>query len=94
MANRLHASTVGIRLHQFAAGSLSVIAYLSGWLPPLWVALGLSVLAMVSDRLLILDWLLRDKKHAYEQEDPGPRGHVPVRPRRCVSSCWAAGRFC
>jgi len=73
MVNRLHASTAGIRLHQFAAGSLSVIAYLSGWLPPLWVALGLSVLAMVSDRLLILDWLLRDKKHAYEQEDPGPR---------------------
>ena len=70
-------STAGIRLHQFAAGALPMMAYLAEWLPPVYVALGLSLLALVSDRLAIVAWLGRRTKHAYEREDPGPmRGLV------------------
>ncbi len=72
MAYRLRASTAGIRVHQFVAGNLPVIAYLSDWPPPLWVAFGLSMLALVCDRLVVVDWLVRGQKHSYEREDPGP----------------------
>jgi len=65
-------STAGIRLHQFAAGALPIMAYLSGWLPLVFVALGLSFAAMLSPRLAVLASLARRTKHAYEQEDPGP----------------------
>ncbi len=73
MADQLRASTAGVRVHQFVAGNLPVAAYLSDWLPPLWAALGLSMLALISDRLVLVDWLVRGQKHPYEQEDPGPR---------------------
>ena len=73
MADHLRASTAGVRIHQFVVGSLPVIAYLSGWLPPLWAALGLSMLALISERLVVMDWLVGGQKHCYEQEDPGPR---------------------
>ncbi len=73
MVKDLRASTTGIRVHQFVTGSLPVIAYLSDWLPPLWTAFGLSVLALVSDRLILLDWLVGHEKHSFEQEDPGQR---------------------
>ena len=73
MAYHVRASTAGVRIHQFVVGSLPVIAYLSGWLPPLWAALGLSMLALVSDRLVIMDWLVGGQRHAYQEEDPGPR---------------------
>ena len=72
MRKGLHASTAGIRFHQFATGCLPVMAYLADWVPPLWVALGLSVLAAISDRLVILDWPIRNQKHPYDREDPGP----------------------
>ena len=73
MTNHLRASTAGVRIHQFVVGSLPVIAYLSGWLPPLWAALGLSILALVSERLVVMDWLVGSQKQFYEQEDLGPR---------------------
>lgn len=66
-------STAGIRLHQFVAGALPAIAYLLGWAPPVWVSLALSVLALASDRLAIVVWLLRGRQHIYSREDPGPR---------------------
>lgn len=72
MGKGLHASTAGIRFHQFVTGCLPAMAYLAEWVPPLWVALGLSVLAAISDRLVILDWPLRNQRHPYDREDPGP----------------------
>ena len=74
MSETPRVSTAGIRLHQFAAGALPLMGYLAGWRPPLYVALGLSLLAVVSDRLAIVAWLCRRTKHAYEREDPGPLG--------------------
>jgi len=72
MSETPRVSTAGIRLHQFAAGALPLMAYLGGWLPPIYVALGLSFLAMLSDRLAVVAWLGRRTKHAFEHEDPGP----------------------
>jgi hypothetical protein len=72
MAETPRLSTAGIRLHQFAAGALPVMAYLAEWLPPVYIALGLSFLATISPRVAVLAFLARRTKHAYEQEDPGP----------------------
>ncbi|MBE3070893.1 MAG: HD domain-containing protein [Planctomycetes bacterium] len=72
MPDRLRISTAGVRLHQFVAGGLPVVAYLLGWIPPVWIALGLSMLALLSDRLAIAAWFLRRRPHSYAHEDPGP----------------------
>jgi len=65
--------TAGIRFHQFISGALPAAGYLAGWLPAVYAALGLSLLAMVSDRLLIMAWLSRRLRHAAGKEDPGSR---------------------
>ena len=72
MPDRLRISTAGVRLHQFVAGGLPVVAYLLGWIPPVWVALGLSMLALLSDRLAVAAWFVRRRPHSYAHEDPGP----------------------
>jgi len=72
MSNRLRLSTGGVRLHQFVCGALPVAAYLSDWLPPLWAALTLSGLALVSDRLALVARLWRRNWYARDKEDPGP----------------------
>ena len=59
MSNRLRLPTGGVRLHQFVCGALPAVAYLFDWLPPLWAALVLSGLALVSDRLALLAWAYR-----------------------------------
>ena len=40
----------GLRVHQFVLGAAPVAAYLAGWSPPVWGALGLSLAAAVSVR--------------------------------------------
>jgi len=40
----------GLRVHQFVVGAAPVAAYLAGWSPPVWGALGLSLAALVSVR--------------------------------------------
>ncbi len=40
----------GLRVHQFVVGAAPVAAYLAGWSPPVWGALGLSLAAVVSVR--------------------------------------------
>jgi len=72
MVERLRVSTAGVRLHQFVAGGLPVVAYLLGWIPPVWVALGVSMLALLSDRLAVAAWFLWRRPHTYAEEDPGP----------------------
>jgi len=72
MSNRLRLPTGGVRLHQFVCGALPAVAYLFDWLPPLWAALVLSGLALVSDRLALLAWAWRRKRYACGKEDPGP----------------------
>ncbi len=72
MPERLRASTAGIRLHEFVAGGIPIAAYLLGWVPLVWVAVGLSLLALASDRLAIVAWFLWGRRHSYEREDPGP----------------------
>jgi hypothetical protein len=72
MPERLRASIIGIRLHEFVAGGLPIAAYLLGWVPLVWVAVGLSLLAFASDRLAVVAWFMRRRKHSYEREDPGP----------------------
>ena len=47
----------GARLHQFAVGAIPIIAYLAGWRTPVWVALLLSLAAMVSVRLVVVSRL-------------------------------------
>jgi HD-GYP domain-containing protein (c-di-GMP phosphodiesterase class II) len=44
----------GARLHQFVVGAIPIIAYLAGWRAPVWVALFLSLGAMVSVRLVVV----------------------------------------
>jgi HD-GYP domain-containing protein (c-di-GMP phosphodiesterase class II) len=44
----------GARFHQCALGMTAVVAYLFGWEAPLWIALGLSVAAILSVRLALL----------------------------------------
>ena len=44
----------GLRLHQLIVGGVSALAYLVGWPPLLWVALGLSVAALVSPRFAVV----------------------------------------
>jgi hypothetical protein len=56
----------GARLHQFVVGAIPIIAYLAGWRAPIWVALFLSLAAMVSVRLVVIGrvWnLLRHYSH-------------------------------
>jgi hypothetical protein len=40
----------GLRVHQFVVGAVPVAAYLAGWSPPVWGALGLSLAASASVR--------------------------------------------
>jgi len=40
----------GLRVHQFVLGVVPIAAYLAGWAPPVWGALGLSLAAVVSVR--------------------------------------------
>ena len=42
--------TPGLRVHQFVVGAAPVAAYLAGWSPPVWGALGVSLAALVSVR--------------------------------------------
>ncbi|MFO8013554.1 MAG: HD domain-containing phosphohydrolase [Phycisphaerae bacterium] len=72
MSKRLRLPTGGVRLHQFVCGALPAVAYLFEWLPPLWVALVLSGLALASDRLALLARLWRWRRYAWGAEDPGP----------------------
>jgi len=72
MSNRLRLPTGGVRLHQFVCGALPAAAYLFDWLPPLWGALALSGLALVSDRLALAARAWRWKGYAWGEEDPGP----------------------
>jgi HD-GYP domain-containing protein (c-di-GMP phosphodiesterase class II) len=44
----------GARLHQFVVGAIPIVAYLGDWHAPVWVALGLSLAAMVSVRLVVV----------------------------------------
>lgn len=56
----------GARLHQFVVGAIPIMAYLAGWRAPIWVALLLSLAAMVSVRLVVIGrvWnLLRHYSH-------------------------------
>jgi hypothetical protein len=52
---------------------LPAAGYLSGWLPAVYAALGLSLMAMVSDRLLVVSWLAQRATSTPLQSDPGPR---------------------
>jgi len=72
MLNRLHLPTAGVRFHQFVCGVLPAVAYLFDWLPPLWAALGLSGLALVSAGRALRAWAWRRKRYARGEEDPGP----------------------
>jgi len=72
MRDRLRVSTSGIRLHQFLCGGLPAVAYLLDWFPPVWIALGLSVLALASPRLAVVALALGRRRRADGQEDPGP----------------------
>jgi len=65
--------TAGIRFHQFISGALPAAGYLMGWLPAVYAALGLSLMAMVSDRLLLMAWISRRIRREGEKEDAGPR---------------------
>jgi len=56
----------GARLHQFVVGAIPITAYLAGWRAPVWVALFLSLAAMVSVRLVVVGriWnLVRHRSH-------------------------------
>ncbi|MBM4017642.1 MAG: HD domain-containing protein [Planctomycetes bacterium] len=44
----------GARLHQFAVGAIPIIAFLTGRQEPVWAALGLSLAALVSVRLVLV----------------------------------------
>lgn len=46
--------TAGIRVHEFFVGVLPVGGYLAGWAPPVWVALALSLIALVSARFIVI----------------------------------------
>jgi HD-GYP domain-containing protein (c-di-GMP phosphodiesterase class II) len=72
MSNRLCLPTEGVRLHQFVCGALPAAAYLLDWLPPLWVALALSGLALVSDRLALVARVYPRKWTADRADDAGP----------------------
>ena len=61
----------GLRLHQFVLGALPTAAYLVGWVPPVWAALGLSLAALVSVRFAVvarLYVLLRPSKGGSQAE--------------------------
>ena len=53
-------------------GALPVVAYLLEWLPPVWIALGLSALALASPRLAVLAFALGRRRHVFGHEDSGP----------------------
>ncbi len=72
MSHRLCLPTGGVRFHQFVCGALPAAAYLFEWLPPLWVALALSGLALASPRLALVARLYPRKRYACGDEDPGP----------------------
>jgi len=46
-------SAAALRFHHLMLGSLAVASYLGEWLPLLWVALGLSMVSMLSVRLAV-----------------------------------------
>jgi len=71
MPDRLRVSTAGVRQHQFVCGALPAVAYLLEWLPALWLALALSTLALVSDRLVLAAYVFGRKQHPVGGEDPG-----------------------
>jgi len=72
MRGRIRLSTSGVRLHQFVCGATPVIAYLTGWLPPVWAALGLSALALASPRLALIARAVGRGRDTDTQDDPGP----------------------
>jgi len=65
--------TAGVRLHQFTAGVLPVVGYLGGWLAPVYVALGLSCLSVLSDRMVTVAWFCRNLRDAFARRDPRKR---------------------
>jgi len=73
-----HIATEGVRFHQFVAGALSAAAYLAGWLPPLWLGLGLSLATLVSARLMVMGRLCR----LLRRSRPGQASGVPFSIRR------------
>ncbi len=54
MAQPPRVSETGIRIHQFTLGALPIAAYLANWFPPVGIAVAVSLLAMISPRLLVL----------------------------------------
>jgi len=72
MSDRLGVSAAGVRLHQFVCGALPAVAYLLDWLPPLWLATGLSVMALVSDRWAVVAYVFDRERRPFGKEDPGP----------------------
>jgi len=76
MAQPRRVSETGIRIHQFTVGALPVAAYLANWLPPVWVALALSTLAVISPRLLVIAGLCqRIRPSADDALQTLPRGY-------------------
>ena len=57
----------GARLHQFVVGAIPVAAYLAGWEAPIWIAVGLSLAAVVSVRLVIVGRLWNLLRPAAEE---------------------------
>jgi HD-GYP domain-containing protein (c-di-GMP phosphodiesterase class II) len=53
----------GARLHQFVVGAIPIMAYLADWIAPIWVAVGLSLAAMVSVRLVLVGRLWNLVRH-------------------------------
>jgi len=66
------------RLHQFVVGAIPVAAYLADWTAPVWAAVGLSLAAMLSRRLLVLSRLYDYLKPRHD-EPAQPFFHDGVR---------------
>jgi len=67
MALRTLRPGAGARLHQFVVGAIPVAAYLAGWAAPIWVAVGLSLAALISVRLVIVGRLWNLMRPAAEE---------------------------
>ena len=57
----------GARLHQFVVGAIPIMAYLAGWRAPIWVALFLSLAAMVSVRFVVIGRIWNLFRHYSEE---------------------------
>ena len=85
----------GARLHQFVVGAIPIIAYLAGWRAPVWVALFLSLGAMVSVRLVVVGRLWNLFRYAGDTPTLLNFYHGVHRwDRACAGSCWALAWRC